>query len=175
MQGTFKIFTLFGIDVHVHWTWLFIFALLTWSLATGYLPAVAETWTPQQRWIVAALTSILFFASVLAHEFSHSIVARARALPVHSITLFMFGGVSALGGEPRTARDEFWIAIVGPLTSFAAAVVFGIIWFVAGNAGLSGVETVAEYLTIINISVGIFNLLPGFRKLKLFQEFVGRH
>src|SRR5688572_24500917 len=81
MQGTFRLFTLFGIQVLIHYTWLFIFALLTWSLATGYFPEVARDWSDGQRWGVAALSSLLFFASVLAHEFSHSIVARMRGVP----------------------------------------------------------------------------------------------
>lgn len=159
MSGAFRLVRLFGFDVFIHWSWLIIFVLATWSLATGYLP---DGWTAGQRWVVGAITSVLFFGSVLAHELSHSIEARRRGMPVQSITLFIFGGVSSLGGEPRTARDEFWVAIVGPLTSFVAGLVFFIIWLAARAADIEPVRAVAGYLALINVAVGFFNLLPGF-------------
>lgn len=160
--GTVRLFRVFGFDILIHWSWLLIFALLTWSLATGYLPDVYPNWTRGQYWITGAVTSVLFFASVLAHELSHSLVARRRGLPVENITLFVFGGVSALSGEPRNARDEFWIAIVGPLTSFLAAVVFGILWVLTRDVDPPQFHAIAGYLAYINVAVGIFNLLPGF-------------
>jgi Zn-dependent protease/CBS domain-containing protein len=161
-SGTVRLFRIFGFDILIHWSWLLIFALLTWSLATGYLPDVYPGWTRGRYWITGAVTTVLFFASVLAHELSHSLVARRRGLPVENITLFVFGGVSALGGEPRSAREEFWIAIVGPLTSFAAAVVFGVIWALTRDVEPPQIHAVAGYLAFINVAVGIFNLLPGF-------------
>lgn len=160
--GTVRLFRLLGFDILIHWSWLLIFALLTWSLASGYLPSVYPAWTRGEYWLTGAITSLLFFASVLAHELSHSVIARRRGLPVENITLFVFGGVSALGGEPRSAKDEFWIAIVGPLTSFAAAAVFGVIWALTQNLEPPQLHALAGYLAYINIAVGIFNLLPGF-------------
>ncbi len=96
------------------------------------------------------------------HELAHSVLARGRGLPVHSITLFVFGGVSMLGGEARRAKDEFWIAIVGPLTSFVVAAVAFAVWLVARALEAEVVRAMAGYLASINLSVGIFNLLPGF-------------
>jgi Zn-dependent protease/CBS domain-containing protein len=161
-SGTIRLLQIFGFDILIHWSWLLIFALLTWSLATGYLPDVYPAWTRGQYWITGAVTSVLFFASVLAHELSHSLVARRRGLPVENITLFVFGGVSALGDEPRSARDEFLIAIVGPLTSFAVAVVFGVLWVLTQDVDPPQFHAIAGYLAYINVAVGIFNLLPGF-------------
>src|SRR5215216_7084 len=162
MGGSFRLLRLFGIAVYIHWSWLIIALLSTWSLATDYPPDTYPGWTAQQRWLAGAITSLLFFGSVLAHELSHSVVARRRGVPVRNITLFIFGGVSALDGEPRGARDEFWIAIVGPLTSFAAGALFAAIWLVARAQDVTGVAAVAGYLAYINVAVGIFNLLPGF-------------
>ncbi|MER3420294.1 MAG: peptidase [Chloroflexota bacterium] len=162
MPGALRLARVAGFAIYVHWSWLIIFWLLTWSLAVGYLPDVYPAWGAGQRWVVGAITSLLFFVSVLVHELAHSVLARRRGLPVHSITLFIFGGVSMLGGEARRAQDEFWIAIVGPLTSFAVAVVAFVVWLVARAAGAEVVRAVAGYLASINLSVGVFNLLPGF-------------
>jgi Zn-dependent protease/CBS domain-containing protein len=161
-SGSFSLFRPFGFDVRVHWSWWIVFALLTWSLYNGYFPSVYPNWSPPQRLLTAAITTLLFFASVLAHELSHSIVARRRGLPVEGITLFVFGGVSGLGDEPRSARDEFAIAIVGPITSFVIAALAFLVWLAAYNADVVPVAAVAGYLAYINLTVGIFNLLPGF-------------
>lgn len=160
--GTFQVARLLGFDVLIHWSWIFIFMLLTWSLATGYLPEGHPDWTSRQRWSVGAATSLLFFLSVLAHELAHSVLARRRGIAVQNITLYIFGGVSALGGEARRPRDEFWIAFVGPLTSFVLAVIFGGVWLLARGQGYGGVETVSGYLASINVALGVFNMLPGF-------------
>ncbi len=162
MPGALRLGQVAGFDIYVHWSWLIIFWLLTWSLAVGYLPDVYPGWSTGQRWVVGAVTSLLFFASVLVHELAHSVLARGRGLPVHSITLFVFGGVSMLGGEARRAKDEFWIAIVGPLTSFVVAAVAFAVWLVARALEAEVVRAMAGYLASINLSVGIFNLLPGF-------------
>jgi Zn-dependent protease/CBS domain-containing protein len=160
--GTFEAGSLFGFRIRVHWSWLIAFFFVAWSLQGGYLPEVYPEWTSGQRWSVAALTSLLFFGSVLAHELAHSILARRRGHAVRDITLFIWGGASALEHEPRSARDEFWIALVGPLTSFATAALFLGVWAGAGALDLTAVYPIAGYLALINISLGLFNLLPGF-------------
>lgn len=161
-MGAVRLLRLFGIDVFIHWSWLIIFVLVSWSLAGSELPRAYPRWAPATYWFVGVLTALLFFASVLAHEFSHSLVARARGIPVQSIMLFVFGGVSALGGEPRRARDEFWIAIVGPLTSFVISAIAFAAWLAAATADATVIKAITAYLALINLSVGIFNLLPGF-------------
>ncbi|MFQ5472012.1 MAG: site-2 protease family protein [Dehalococcoidia bacterium] len=159
-----KIGRIAGIDIKVHWSWFAIFFLLTWFLATGFYSDVYETWSSTEAWAASIVTTILFFGSVLLHELSHSIVARRLGLPVKDITLFIFGGVSSLGSEPADAKQEFKVAIVGPLTSFALGILAGIVALIGllNNAGDTVPFAIAEYLFVINIAVGLFNMLPGF-------------
>lgn len=160
--GSFRLLSIFGFEIRIHATWLIILALVTWTLATGYLPSVYRAWSAAEYWLVGFITALLFFSSVLAHELSHSLVARARGIPVQSITLFLFGGVSSLSSEPRSATEEFAIAIVGPLTSFALAAVFAVLWFATRGLSFQPVGAVVGYLAYINAAVGVFNLVPGF-------------
>lgn len=161
MLGTFKIGRIFGIEISLHWSWAFIFLLITWTFASSLLNDLYPGWTAGQRWIVGAFISSIFFASILLHELSHSVVARRYGIPVSSITLFVFGGVSNLQKEPESAKQEFWIAIVGPLTSLLMAVVFGIGYLVLHNIE-SGAAEVSARLALINAAIGVFNLVPGF-------------
>ena len=162
--GSYRLLRVFGIDILIHWSWFGIFALLSWWLATGFFKDEYPDWTAGQRWGSAVVAALTFFGSILLHELAHSLVARREGLPVTSITLFIFGGVSALGGEPATPGQEFRVAIVGPLVSFVLAAAFA----GAALAGhLSGVGSeppaaVALYLAIINFAVGVFNMLPGY-------------
>jgi Zn-dependent protease/CBS domain-containing protein len=162
--STIRIGRIAGIDILVHWSWFAIVFLLTWWLATGFFEEAYPDWSGTEAWAVSVITVVLFFASILVHELSHSIVAKRLGLPVKNITLFIFGGVSSLGEEPRTAREEFQVAIVGPLTSFAIGIVCGILTAVAYAMGEenSPPAGVVAYLLVVNIAVGIFNLLPGF-------------
>src|SRR6266851_7556740 len=131
-QSSFSLGRIFGIDVRIHASWLLAFAFVTWGLASGYFQFVA----PRQGFglplLLGAISALLLFVSVLVHEFSHSLVARALGMRVRDITLFIFGGVSNIGGEARSARDEFLVAVVGPLTSFALA---GLFWLIARSLG----------------------------------------
>jgi Zn-dependent protease len=151
---------IFGIPIGVDYSWFLIFVLLTWSLATSYYPSEFKNWPVTQYWIVGAVTVILMFASVLLHELGHSVVALRYKIPVRSITLFIFGGVAQLGTEPPSAMAEFWIAIAGPATSFLLALIFGLLQPLVG--AFAPVLAVARYLTYINGSLALFNLIPGF-------------
>ncbi len=155
---------LWGIDILVHWSWLAIFALLTWSLSQRWFKDQYEDWTVGERWAAAVVAALAFFVSILLHELAHSLVAKREGLPVKSITLFIFGGVSALGGEPETPGQEFRVAIVGPLVSFILAAAFGIIALVAHVGGIGGSPpaAIALYMAIINAVLGVFNMLPGY-------------
>jgi Zn-dependent protease/CBS domain-containing protein len=165
-MGTLKVGRIAGIDILIHWSWLAIFALLTWWLATGFYGEVDryDHWSGAERWVAAAVTTVLFFLSVLLHELSHSLTAKRFGLPVASITLFIFGGVSSLTEEPANAKQEFIVAIVGPGTSFLLGIIAGIIAVVCymQDAEDTLVGAIAEYLAIINVAVGIFNMLPGY-------------
>jgi Zn-dependent protease len=160
LGGAVRLFTIGGIDVAVHVSWLAIFALVTWSLATAYFPAVIPDASPTEYWILGVVASVLLFASVLVHELAHSFVAKSRGMDVRSITLFIFGGVSNLAGEAKKPSIEFLIAIVGPLTSFIiAAIAFGV---ALATRDSPMVASVAGYLAVINTLLGAFNLIPGF-------------
>ena len=161
MTGTFRLGRLFGFEINVHWSWIFIFVLVTWTFAAPILEDAYPEWSAARRWALAVLISTVFFLSILLHEMSHSVLARRYGIPVSSITLFVFGGVSNLTKEPDNARQEFWIAIVGPLTSLAIGVAF-IILFLALDSLDEGASTIAANLGMINIAIGIFNLIPGF-------------
>ena len=149
-----------GIPIGLDFSWFLIFALLTWSLATSYYPAEFKNWPVTQYWIVGALTTILMFVSVLIHELGHSVVAMRYKIPVRSITLFIFGGIAQIGAEPPSAIAEFWIAIAGPVTSFALALLFGLLQPLV--SALAPVLALAKYLAYINGTLALFNLIPGF-------------
>lgn len=148
-----------GIEIRIHWSWFIILVLLTWSFADGLYRDLFEDWSNNQRWAAAVVTSGLFFLSVLLHELSHAFVAQRYGMSVPSITLFVFGGVSSIAGEMRTAREEFAVAIAGPMMSWVLAVVFAVLWLATHGSDVSGVF---GYLAWINGALGLFNLLPGF-------------
>jgi Zn-dependent protease/CBS domain-containing protein len=158
--NSIRLFTVAGIDVGVHVSWLLIFGLVTWSLATGYFPGAVPGIDDTEALVLGAVAAILLFASVLLHELAHSFVARAQGLDARSITLFIFGGVSNLGGEAKRPSTEFLVAIVGPLSSFAIAAVA---FVVAERIDRSSpAHATAAYLAIVNALLGAFNLIPGF-------------
>lgn len=149
-----------GIPILVDYSWFLIFALLTWTLAAGYYPAEFKHWPQVEYWILGVATALMLFMSVILHELGHSVVARLYRIPVRSITLFIFGGVSQIGAEASTATAEFWIAVVGPGASFALAGLFVLLRPAA--AGVPPLLALVEYLAYINAALGFFNLIPGF-------------
>src|SRR5512136_1235098 len=151
---------IWGIPLGLDYSWFLIFALLTWTLATSYYPTEFGSWPVAQYWIVGAATAILMFVSVLLHELGHSVVAIRYKIPVRSITLFIFGGVAQIGAEPPSAIAEFWIALAGPATSFALAILFGLLQSMVG--ALAPLLALAKYLAYINGTLALFNLIPGF-------------
>jgi Zn-dependent protease/CBS domain-containing protein len=174
MRSGFRIGRLFGINIYVDWSWLLIFFLVTWNLATSFTQ-VHPTWAPALTWGVAIVAALLFFASVLAHELAHSVVAQMQDIPVRNITLFLFGGVSNIQQEPKSPRAEFLMAIVGPFTSIVLGIVFLLVAGAAGGlppnaatdpsaalAGLDPITTILLWLGPVNILLGLFNLIPGF-------------
>lgn len=154
-----KIGHIFGIPIYLHPSWLIIFALITVMLGVQFT-AQHPHWPPAERWTLGIVTSLLFFASVIFHEVSHSIVALHYKLPVRSITLFVFGGLSAIEKEPPSAGQEFKMAFAGPLSSLFLAGVFFVIWRYAHFGEFVG--SMSYWLFEINLILGIFNLVPGF-------------
>ena len=161
LRGGIPIGRLFGISLRLNYTWFIVFALVTWSLTANYYPAVFPDWSLAMRVVAGTVTSLLFFGSVLAHELMHSIVANAVGIPVHGITLFIFGGVSQMSEEPRQPKDELRIALAGPLTSIVLGVVFWAIFYVTRDH-LTFLAAVAYWLGLINFFLAAFNLIPGF-------------
>ena len=159
MGPGWRVGRLAGIDLSIHPSWLVIAFLVTYSLAIGRFPEQFPGWSATQYWIVAAGTAILFFASVLAHELSHALVARRFGLKVDGITLFIFGGATSIDSDSRTPREEALIAIAGPATSLAIGVGLVAVDFIVEQAQ---VGALIGWLGIINIALGAFNLIPGF-------------
>jgi Zn-dependent protease/predicted transcriptional regulator len=154
----FRIGRIFGIPIYVHSTWILIFVLLTTNLA-GQFAHQSPHWTAVQLWCIAVATSLLFFASVLFHELSHSVVAHAYKIRVISITLFVFGGMARIGREPSKAIQEFNIAVAGPLASFFLA---GLFWLLVVASPGEMIGALGTYLAGTNFMLAVFNLLPGF-------------
>ena len=160
MTPSIRLGRILGIEVGFNWSLIFIFAWITWLLATAILPTDASGYPPLLYWLIAALGAVLFYACLLAHELSHALVARRNGVKVAGITLWLFGGVSRLEGEPASARSEALIAGVGPLTSFVvAAIAFGLALATTGNKLITDLFS---WLTFVNLALGLFNLVPAF-------------
>jgi len=154
-----RIGRILGIPIYLHSTWVFIFAAITWIIASEFKQQ-HPLWTNSQHWTVGILTSLLFFASVLFHELSHSAVAQHYKIRVVSITLFLFGGLARIEREPPKAIQEFNIAMAGPLASgLLAAGFFGLAMLLPYS---QSVGALATWLGWTNGYLAVFNLLPGF-------------
>jgi len=155
----FRIAKILGIPIYLDATWLLIFGLITYTLAMDFRQMHPQ-WTPTEHWSLGILTSLLFFASVLFHELAHSVVALHYQIPVHSITLFLFGGIARIGREPSKPIQEFNIAVAGPLASILLAGAFGAMTLLFPSAQMVG--ALAKILGGSNFILAVFNLAPGF-------------
>lgn len=175
MRSGFKVGRIFGINIHIDWSWIFIFLLVTWNLASAVFPSLHPDWDVTTNIFLGIAAALLFFLSILLHELAHSLVAKARGLPVRRITLFFFGGVSNIEREPPSPKTEFLMAVVGPLTSILLGIGFILLGrqnIPAINTGLTDpmqllrgldpLSTMLLWLGPINILIGFFNLIPGF-------------
>jgi len=160
---SFKIGSLFGIPIELNSSWFLIFFLVAFTLTTSYLPQALPDRTASVYVSLAVVMSVAFFASIVVHEFAHSLVARAGGLRISKVTLFFFGGVSQMEEEPRGPVAEFLMAAAGPATSLLlSAIGFGTLAVMNPLNVNPLVRVPVEYLTYINLYVAIFNLLPGF-------------
>lgn len=151
---------IFGISIELDYSWFLVAGLLTWVLAASYYPTEFKNWSPPEYWLMGGITAFLLFGSVLLHELGHSIVAMHYKIQVPRITLFIFGGVSQIAGEPPSAVAEFWVAIAGPAVSVGLAALFALLQPVV--ASVSPLLALAKYLALINGMLAAFNLIPGF-------------
>lgn len=158
-----KLFKLLGFEVRLDLSWVFIAILVVWSLSAGFFPHFYQDLSTQTYWVMGVVGALGLFASIVVHEFAHSLVARQFGMPMKGITLFIFGGVAEMGEEATSPKGEFFMAIVGPLTSIAlAALFYGGAWLGRNSIWSTSVFGVLEYLGFINAILAGFNLLPAF-------------
>ena len=163
---TWEIGRALGIPIRVHASWFLVFFFVSWTLATEYLPDALPGLSVSRYWGMGAAAALLLFLSVLLHELGHSYVAQRYRIPIGQITLFIFGGVAQMRAEPPSPKAEFLIAIAGPLVSFALGA------FCLGTAvaadwlslptGGQGFVVLGGLLGVVNVQLGLFNLIPGF-------------
>src|SRR5690606_14065965 len=162
-MGDFRLGSVFGFEIRIDFSWFIIFALILWSFTFGVFPASFPGLGTATYIGMGVVGTLLFFASLLAHELSHSVVARTKGIPVEGITLFIFGGMARTRLEAEEPGDEFYIAVVGPVSSIVIGLLFGLVWWGGTRAGWSvAVTGVAAYLGVLNVALAVFNLLPGF-------------
>lgn len=165
MRAQIKLGRIFGVQIGLHYSWFIIAFLITLSLA-GHFAMNNPDWSPGLRWGVAIVTAVLFFGAVVAHELSHALVAKARGLPVHSITLFALGGVAQMERDAADAKTEFWMGIIGPITSFVIGVVCLLLTIALGwtppQLPRQPLPAMLMWLGVINIGLAVFNMIPGF-------------
>jgi Zn-dependent protease/predicted transcriptional regulator len=158
---SFQVARIRGIGIEIHPSWLLILALVSYTLADGWFPDQYSGWSTAAYWAVGIAAALLLFVTVLVHELAHAFVAIHRGLPVPKITLFIFGGVSELSRQPRSAGEEFQIAAAGPATSIVISVVCGLAAWLFGH-GNEKADGILWYLSTVNLLLGLFNIVPGF-------------
>lgn len=161
MRNSLRLGRIGGVTISIHFTWLIVFGLMTYSLGSGVFPSFYPHWSPSENWVVSALATILLFVSVLAHELGHMFVARAKGVPVHEITLFLFGGATNISQEIDDPGDELQIAMAGPSVSVMAAIIAFAIGYLTTPVS-EVASAIFLYLAGANIILVIFNLVPGY-------------
>jgi len=163
MKSAVKVGSLMGIPVEINYSWLIVFGLVTWTLATLYFPLHSPGLEPFYYWGASAVSAFLLFASLLAHELAHSYIAQKNCLPIKKITMFIFGGVAQMEKEPDLPEVELKVAVAGPLCSLLIAAAAFALMNALRSAGAYGLSVeMLDYLFLMNITVVVFNLVPGF-------------
>jgi Zn-dependent protease/CBS domain-containing protein len=161
MNSAVRLGKIRGIEMNLHFSWFIALIAFTFIFARGQYPSLYEDWSEATYWIVALVSVLLLFLSVVIHEFGHAITAQAKNIPVKSITLWIFGGVALLEEESETPGDEFQIAIAGPLASVALSGLFFGLWWLVGDLN-EQLGALLGYLALVNLILAVFNMLPGF-------------
>lgn len=168
MQAQIKLGRIFGIEIGLHYSWVIIALLITLSLA-GHFQTMNPNWGASTIWATAVVTGLLFFAAIIVHELSHAVIAKARGLPVRAITLFALGGVAQIDKDAEDAKTEFWMGIVGPITSAVIgagclALAYALGWTPEREMMTAPTPLLAllVWLGYINIALAVFNMIPGF-------------
>ncbi len=161
-MGGLRLGNVLGFEVRIDYSWFIVFVLIAWFLAVGVFPQ-AYNLPHTQSWGLGLLASILVFASVLVHELSHALVARRMGIEVGGITLFLFGGIAQIKGEPDTPREEFLVAVAGPTISIALGLVSWCASVVLTRMDVPEPPVaLLNYLGWLNLALAAFNLVPGF-------------
>ena len=159
MQNSFRLGRFFGIEVGLNWSWLVVFALIVWSLADGVFPSQNPGLSKGAYVAMAIVAAVLFFTSLLLHEFGHALVARREGMEIEGITLWLFGGVAKFKGMFPSAGAEFRIAVAGPAVSLVLGVALSVVAWAAGLP--EAVDGVIAWLGYINLILLVFNVLPA--------------
>lgn len=154
-----RIGRIFGIPIYLHATWFIMFALITFPLAAQFKKEHTD-WSLAQCWLLGIAICVIYCGSIVFHELGHSVVAMLYKIPVHSITLFVFGGLSQISREAENAKQEFNIALAGPLSSFLLGGIFLLFERLAPPGSMT--QSVCTWMGLLNFLLGVFNLLPGF-------------
>jgi len=163
LVGSIRLGKIFGIPIMVHYTWFIVFTLIALSLSTQYFPSRYPDWSHWMYWAMGIATGLLLFISVLIHELAHSFISTLQGIPVQRITLFLFGGVASISRESATPLGEFLMALSGPIISLVIAAGFGFLWLISHFIlKIQTLAALSSYLGIINLSLALFNLIPGF-------------
>ncbi|HBY78760.1 MAG TPA: site-2 protease family protein, partial [Cyanobacteria bacterium UBA11148] len=158
MNGSIRVGNLLGIPFYVHPSWFLVLGLVTFDFG-GYLASLFPGLGSGLPWLLGLAVALLLFASVLAHELGHSLVAIRQGIDVKSITLFLFGGLASLDKESKTPAEAFWVAIAGPAVSLILFAVFTVIGL---STAISGpLAAMVSLLASINLILALFNLIPG--------------
>ena len=162
MSETFRLGHIFGVRVGVNWSVVVIFALITIGLAAGRFPLLYPDLAAGAYVTAGLVAGVVFFASLLAHEMAHAVVAKRNGVAVEAITLWLFGGVAKLKGEPTTPGADFRVAAIGPAVSLVLALVFALLGLLLDAVGAPElIVGVALWLGLINVVLAVFNLVPA--------------
>ncbi|MGA8427231.1 MAG: site-2 protease family protein [Candidatus Dormiibacterota bacterium] len=161
-NGPIRLGKVFGLEISFNWSLILIFLLIAWTMATEVLPSAVPNQTVWSYWVSGLAGAVVFYGCLLAHEVSHALVARSKGIKVAGITLWLFGGVTQLAGEPRGAGDEALITVVGPLTSFViAGIGFALTAGLTTIGAPALISNLVAWLAILNLLLGVFNLVPA--------------
>jgi Zn-dependent protease/CBS domain-containing protein len=159
MGSNIRLGRIAGIEFGVNWSWLVVFALIVWTLASGIFPSTNPGLSKGTHIAMAVVAALFFFLSILLHEFGHALQARREGIEIDGISLWLFGGVARFKGSFRTAGAEFRVAVAGPLVSLVLGGLFVGIALINGIP--SAVDGVVAWLGYINLSLLVFNLIPA--------------
>ena len=159
---SFRIARIAGIPVGISPLWLIIVALITWSLGAGYYPGQVHGIAPLASYALGLASALLLFASILAHEFGHALVARRRGVEIEEIDLWLLGGVARMRGRPQSANDELSFALAGPAVTAVVAAAFAGLALLLPSSAPAALRALVRYQAEVNLLILGFNLVPAF-------------